>query len=100
MSNTRVRNTAYKPTIAAPRVLVIIQPCWAMMDTTATSIIISKVRENPRESEFTGNTSKLLERLQMIHGKGNPKVMSKMFEPMLLETAMSPKPCRATITLE
>ena len=34
----------------------------------------------------------------MSQGNGSPNVMSKMFEPMLELTAMSPRPCRATIT--
>jgi len=33
------------------------------------------------------------------HGKGNPTVTSKIFEPTEDETAMSPKPFRATMTL-
>merc|ERR1712029_769984 len=33
------------------------------------------------------------------HGKGSPTVMSNMFDPTEDETAMSPNPLRATITL-
>ena len=99
-NSTKSKNKAYKPTIAPPKVLVIIHPCCAIIDTTATSMMINKVKENPKESEFTGKVSKLFANDQIIQGKGNPNVMSKMFEPMEEDTAMSPNPCRATMTLD
>lgn len=45
------------------------------------------------EEERRGSTRK-----KRSHGTGNPTHTSKMLEPTLLETAMSPKPLRATIT--
>lgn len=38
--------------------------------------------------------------MKIIHGKGSPTKISKILLPIELDTAISPSPIRATITLE
>merc|ERR1719402_1017915 len=50
----------------------------------------------PTELTFIGSPPWVM--LHSSHGKGNPTVTSKMFDPMEDETAISPCPCLATRT--
>jgi hypothetical protein len=70
-----------------------------MLTMTATSMPTRTIIEKNKLSETTLTLLPSLMADHTNHGMGNPIATSKMFEPIEEETAMSPNPWRATITL-
>lgn len=87
--------------------LFIFHPDKKMAKTRTMSMIKSIPTEHRSPFELTeigvnGELGSLMYsmRKNRSQGTGRPTQTSKMFEPTELETAMSPRPLRATITLE
>lgn len=104
MIRANVRNKMYKKNIMTPKPFVIFQLLHAMVEMTARSIPTSTRMFHRRLLALTGlpvyavpfdNFIMLLSN----QGKGSPIRMSKMLLPIELETAISPFPCIATMTL-
>mmetsp|Transcript_12233 Transcript_12233/g.42959 ORF Transcript_12233/g.42959 Transcript_12233/m.42959 type:complete len:446 (+) Transcript_12233:401-1738(+) len=90
----------YSTNMIMPRRMSSTHPKHLMLITT-NSTIISRVTTEMNRPSLLMITSSLPSSTMPVlisHGSGSPTLMSKMLEPMEEETAMSPKPLRATIT--
>ena len=83
--------------MAKPKPLFIFHLHAIIDKTRTTSIRSSNPIEQYNPVEET-DLSTPLNKTNNNHGRGSPIVTSKMFEPIELEIAMSPKPFLATIT--
>ena len=70
-NNVKVMNTTYKPNMAPPSNLVIRHLFAAMVITTATNMMKSKMVEQKRPEFVTLTSLKFCDMLNASHGKGN-----------------------------
>ena len=82
----------------APRPLVIFHLQMAIVVITATSIRKRMMIESASVPATTSTGLPPLTADARSHGSGSPTSTSKMFDPTLDDTAMSPLPSRATST--
>lgn len=82
-----------------PKILFILHLHKAMDKMTNSSIMKRRTIAQKRPLLLTATGVNSLNMENRSHGMGRPTVMSKMLLPTELDTAMSPKPLRATMTL-
>lgn len=82
-----------------PRILFILHLHEAIEKITNRSMRNSKTMAQNRPLLLTGIGCSALMRENRSQGTGRPTVISNMLLPTELDTAMSPRPFRATITL-
>lgn len=93
------RNTKYSRNMRKPSILLIFHLQTAMEMMTKRSMRKSRTMAQNRPLLLTATEEKSFSMEKSSQGKGRPTVMSNMLEPTELETAMSPRPFRATMTL-
>mmetsp|Transcript_24305 Transcript_24305/g.52086 ORF Transcript_24305/g.52086 Transcript_24305/m.52086 type:complete len:101 (-) Transcript_24305:1049-1351(-) len=87
--------------MSPPNVRVIFQPWQCTMAIIATSIPIKIAIDWKIPAACIKTTRGVVgQSVNINQGSGNPTRMSKILLPIELETAMSPSPIRATMTLD
>merc|ERR1712038_1193073 len=71
-----------------------------MVTSTANNMKMSTPKEIASPEDLTSTLFPLFRAQYNIQGTGRPKRMSKMFDPIEDDTAISPNPCFATMTEE
>lgn len=97
-STLRTTKTMYRTNIAPPNGLLIFHFDIAIVAITVMSITNNKKMEQTSPLLFTSTVPPLIAKY-INQGIGNPTVISKILLPTELDTAMSPNPFLATITL-
>lgn len=93
------RKTKYSMNMMDPSSLLMrhLQAAMEMMTNSSMRKRRTMAQKSPLELTCTGLISLIKD--QRSQGNGRPTVMSKILEPTELDTAISPRPLRATITL-